>query len=63
MALSFIVCLEKKLINLIMVRQFRYPLNDYIYELPAGLIDPGESIKETAIREMKEENRSYVYTR
>ena len=38
-----------------MVRQFRYPLNDYIYELPAGLIDPGESIKETAIREMKEE--------
>ena len=32
-----------------------YPLNDYIYELPAGLIDPGESIKETAIREMKEE--------
>ena len=41
--------------HLIMVRQFRYPLNDYIYELPAGLIDPGESIKETAIREMKEE--------
>ena len=34
---------------------FRYPLNEYIYELPAGLIDPGESIKETAIREMKEE--------
>ena len=34
--------------HLIMVRQFRYPLNDYIYELPAGLIDPGESIKETA---------------
>lgn len=41
--------------HLIMVRQFRYPLNDYIYELPAGLINPGESIKETAIREMKEE--------
>ena len=40
--------------HLIMVRQFRYPLNDYIYELPAGLIDPGESIKETAIREMKQ---------
>ena len=43
--------------QLIMVKQFRYPLNDYIYELPAGLIDPGESIKETAIREMKEEKQ------
>lgn len=41
--------------QLIMVRQFRYPLNDYIYELPAGLIDPGESVKNTAIREMMEE--------
>ena len=36
--------------KLIMVKQFRYPLNDYTYELPAGLIDPGESVKE-----MKEE--------
>ena len=41
--------------KLIMVKQFRYPLNDYTYELPAGLIDPGESVKETAIREMMEE--------
>ena len=41
--------------KLIMVKQFRYPLNDYTYELPAGLIDPGESLKETAVREMKEE--------
>lgn len=41
--------------RVIMIRQFRYPLNDYIYEFPAGLIDPGESAKETAIREMKEE--------
>ena len=41
--------------KLIMVKQFRYPLNDYTYELPAGLIDPGESVKETAVREMKEE--------
>lgn len=41
--------------HVIMVRQFRYPLNDYVYEFPAGLIDPGESIKDTAIREMMEE--------
>lgn len=47
--------------HLIMVRQFRYPLNDYIYELPAGLIDPGESIKETAIRGMTDETNCTVY--
>lgn len=41
--------------KIIMVRQFRYAINDYIYEFPAGLIDPGETAKETAIREMKEE--------
>ena len=31
-----------------------------IYELPAGLIDPGESIKETAIREMKETGLTFT---
>ena len=29
--------------------------NKYIYELPAGLIDEGETSEQTAIREMKEE--------
>lgn len=41
--------------QLVMIRQFRYPLNDYIYELPAGLIDAGETPAQSAIREMKEE--------
>lgn len=41
--------------KVIMVRQFRYAINDYIYEFPAGLIDPGETATETAVREMKEE--------
>lgn len=41
--------------KIILIRQFRYPLNDYIYELPAGLIEQGESAEEAAIREMKEE--------
>lgn len=41
--------------RLVMIRQFRYPLNNFIYELPAGLIDPGESVTDTAVREMKEE--------
>jgi len=41
--------------KIIMIRQYRYPLDDYLYELPAGLIDAGETPQEAAIREMKEE--------
>lgn len=41
--------------SLVMVRQFRIPLNDYVYELPAGLIDPVESVDSTLARELKEE--------
>ena len=41
--------------RLVLVRQFRYPINDYIYELPAGLVDPGETAAEAAVREYKEE--------
>lgn len=41
--------------KIVMIRQYRYPLDDYLYELPAGLIDEGETPGEAAIREMKEE--------
>lgn len=41
--------------KLVMIRQYRYPLDAWIYELPAGLVDEGESPREAAIREMKEE--------
>lgn len=27
--------------KIVMIRQYRYPLGDYLYELPAGLIDAG----------------------
>ena len=41
--------------KLVLVRQYRYPLGDYIYEFPAGLLEPGEDVAEAGIREMFEE--------
>lgn len=41
--------------KIVLIRQYRYAIGDYIYELPAGLVDDGENIYDTAIREMKEE--------
>lgn len=41
--------------KIVMIRQYRYPLDAYLYELPAGLVDGGETPAQAAIREMKEE--------
>lgn len=41
--------------KLVVIKQFRVPLNDYVYEIPAGLIDPGEDFETTVRRELKEE--------
>ncbi|KAG8691514.1 hypothetical protein FRC11_002410 [Ceratobasidium sp. 423] len=39
----------------IIIEQYRPPVGAYVVELPAGLIDSGESAEETAIRELEEE--------
>lgn len=41
--------------SLVLIKQFRIPLNDYVYELPAGLLDENESMEEAVNRELKEE--------
>jgi ADP-ribose pyrophosphatase len=41
--------------KLVLIRQFRYPINGYVYEFPAGLVEPGEDMLEAGIREMYEE--------
>ena len=41
--------------KIVLIRQYRYPLGDYVYEFPAGLVEPGEDVREGAIREMFEE--------
>ena len=41
--------------RIVLVRQFRVPINDYIYEFPAGLVEPGETIEQSGVREIYEE--------
>ena len=41
--------------RVVLIRQLRYPVNTYVYELPAGLIDAGETASQAAIREYREE--------
>lgn len=41
--------------TIVLVRQYRYPLDSHFIELPAGKIDPGEESMDTAKRELREE--------
>lgn len=41
--------------KLVMVENYRYPIDEFVLELPAGLIDEGETPEETARRELEEE--------
>jgi ADP-ribose pyrophosphatase len=41
--------------RVLLARQYRHPANDYLWELPAGRIDGGESELEGAKRELIEE--------
>jgi len=41
--------------RILLVRQYRHPANDYLWELPAGKVDPGETPLAAAKRELKEE--------
>lgn len=50
-----IVAKHEKEDKLVIIRQFRVPINGYVIELPAGLIDNNESFEEAVKRELKEE--------
>jgi len=41
--------------KIILIRQFRYPINRFLWELPAGSVDPGEQPEHAARRECHEE--------
>ena len=53
------------------LKQYRFAIDQYIYEMPAGTMEPGEDPKETAHRELIEEtgftaqtivSRGFIYT-
>ncbi|HEV2687974.1 MAG TPA: NUDIX hydrolase [Bryobacteraceae bacterium] len=41
--------------RILLVRQYRLPARDYLWELPAGKVDPGETPLQAAKRELIEE--------
>jgi len=51
--------------RILLVRQFRLPAEDYLWELPAGRLDPGEKPLQAAKRELIEETgyRARKWTR
>lgn len=50
-----IIPIHKEEDKLVLIKQFRVPINNYIIELPAGLVDGNESYEEATRRELKEE--------
>lgn len=41
--------------EILLIKEFRYPLNNWVIAFPAGLMEPGESIFDCAMRELQEE--------
>ena len=41
--------------KMLLIKEFRYPVNNFIIGTPAGFIDPNETIEQAALRELFEE--------
>lgn len=52
---AMIFAVSKDRQRLCMIKEFRIPAGRYVYSIPAGLSDAGESIETAAKREFKEE--------
>lgn len=49
------VLVGEKRDRVLLIRQFRWPIGQYVYEFPAGLVEEGESYTEASVREVYEE--------
>ena len=53
---AVVICAyHKTLKKIVLINQYRVPINKHIYELPAGLVDKGEETEIAVKRELKEE--------
>ena len=41
--------------KVVLVRQYRFPLDAFVYEFPSGIVEKGEDYREAAVREAMEE--------
>ena len=41
--------------SIVLIRNYRFAVDEHLYELPAGMLDPGEDPRTCAERELKEE--------
>ncbi|WP_459128512.1 NUDIX hydrolase [Latilactobacillus curvatus] len=48
-------CYNQNHSQVLLTKQFRQPLNDFVYGNPAGLVEPTESIEQAISRELMEE--------
>ena len=56
-----IIATDEKNEKILIDREFRLAVGEWVYNFPAGLIDPGETPEQSAVRELREETGLELY--